>query len=197
MSHPALIQYFRDRFLAGEQFATITQARKQAAEILGHESPPGSSGTKLVDESVEAAIVRVARAIIKNSPTTHAVYDQLVNLLERQPNLGVRSSTSILQQAYSTPIPVAYLASTLAGIDAQTTVYEPTAGHGALLIAANPSKATVNEINPDRATDLRVQGYTVTEYDATDYCPERKYDVVIANPPFGRVRGWSRATSTV
>lgn len=139
MSHPALIQYFRDRFLAGEQFATITQARKQAAEILGHEALPGSPEAKLVDESVEAAVVRVARAIIKNSPTTHEAYEQLVDLLERQPKLGVRSSTSVLQKAYSTPIPVAYLASTLAGIDAQTTVYEPTAGHGALLITANPS----------------------------------------------------------
>ncbi|MCG8366677.1 MAG: strawberry notch C-terminal domain-containing protein [Pseudanabaenales cyanobacterium] len=29
---------------------------------------------------------------------------------------------------------------------------------------------------------------TVTEYDAVDYCPKRKHDVVIANPPFGRVR---------
>ena len=164
MGHSALIQYFRDRFLAGEQFVTITQARKQASEILGYEASPGSPEAKLVDESVEAAVVRVARAIIENSPTTHEVYDRLVDLLEHQPNLGVRSSTSILQQAYSTPIPVAYLASTLAGIDAQTTIYEPTAGHGALLIAANPSKATVNEINPDRAADLRAQGYTVTQY---------------------------------
>ena len=60
-------------------------------------------------------------------------------LLQRQPNLSVRSSTSVLQQAYSTPIPIAYLASALAGIDGKTTVYEPTAGNGALLIGANPT----------------------------------------------------------
>ena len=76
------------------------------------------------------------------------------------------TSTSVLQQAYSTPVPIAYLTGKLAGIDAETTVYEPTAGNGALLLLANPGKAIANEINPQRAAALRSQGFIVTEHDA-------------------------------
>lgn len=125
-----------------------------------------------------------------------SAYDQLVNLLQRQPTLGVRSSTSVLQQAYSTPIPIAYLASTLAGITPETTVYEPTAGNAALLIAANPANVIANELNSageasakqTRYTELRQRSYhQLTQQDASHHQLSQKVDVVITNPPFGVV----------
>jgi hypothetical protein len=183
-----LVEAFADYFWSGGSFATITQARKQAALVLGEPVNPGTALAKQVDEAVEAGVVRTARAILQTSANTHDIYDRLVDLHQRQPALNVRSSTSVLQQAYSTPIPIAFLASTLAGITPDTTVYEPTAGHGALLVGTDPAKATVNELNPDRAADLRAQGYTVTQQDASDYRPETQVDVVICNPPFGSVK---------
>ena len=112
----ALIKAFHSSLLEGENYERINQARKQAEEILGQPILPGSSLTKVVDEAMEAAVVRLAPLLIQQCTTTHQAYDRLVELLNRQPTLGVRSSTSVLQQAYSTPIPIAYLASTLAGI---------------------------------------------------------------------------------
>jgi hypothetical protein len=38
------------------------------------------------------------------------------------------------QQAYSTPAPLAYLASRLGFINAKQTIYEPTARNGMLLL---------------------------------------------------------------
>jgi hypothetical protein len=69
----------------------------------------------------------------------------------------------------------------------EKTVYEPTAGNGALLPAANPTLASVNELNRERAADLRQQGYTVTQEDAVTYLPAQQHDIVIANPPFNSV----------
>ncbi|NER26526.1 MAG: DUF3991 domain-containing protein, partial [Symploca sp. SIO1C4] len=188
MSNQTLIRTFADHFTSGGALATIIEARQQAELILGEKIPPGTANAKQVDESVEAAIVRAARYIIQNSETTHQAYESLVNLHSRQPALNVRSSTSVAQQAYSTPIPIAYLASTLAGITPNSTVYEPAGGHGALLLNSDRANATVNELNPERAADLRAQGYSVTENDASIYRPEQQHDVIIANPPFGRVR---------
>ncbi|MGV0029067.1 hypothetical protein [Phormidesmis priestleyi] len=188
MSDPRLVQYFADHFIQGGSFTTIVAARQQAESILGQKVAPGTALAKLVDESAEAGMVRAARRIVETSATTHEAYDRLVNLHDRQPVLNVRSSTSVLQQAYSTPVPIAFLGSTLAQIDLETTVYEPSGGHGALLIRSNPIKATVNEINAERATDLRAQGFTVTENDAADYRPGKLHDRVICNPPFGMVK---------
>ncbi len=188
MTHPQLVQHFTEHFLQGGSFKTINAARRLAAEILGEPIAAGSALTKLVDESIEAALVRTARWIVTDSATTEETYDRLVDLHQRQPVLGVRSSTSISQQAYSTPLPIAYLASILADITPEHSVYEPTAGHGALLITANSVNAAVNELNPDRATDLRAQGYVVTEKDAITYQPETLHDRIICNPPFGAAK---------
>ena len=183
-----LVTDFANYFLTGGGFGRITEARKLAASLLNEPVNPGTALVKQVDEAIEAGLVRAARAIVQDSQTTYEAYDRLVDLHDRHPALNVRSSSSILQQAYSTPIPIAYLASTLAGITLETTVYEPTAGHGALLLATDPTQVTVNELNADRAADLQAQGFQVTQWDAADYRPEQQHDVVIANPPFGAVR---------
>ncbi len=183
-----LVEYFAAQFKSDRAYKTIVEARQDAAAILGQRVEPGTAIAKLVDESVESGIVRAARAIVGSAETPVEAYDLLLALHGRQPNLSVRSSTSVREQAYSTPLPIAYLASTLAGIHEKTSVYEPTAGHGALLLSANPAAITVNELNSDRAADLIAQGFTVTQQDASTYLPEQQHDVVIANPPFGRVK---------
>ena len=146
----ALIRAFHNSLWQGDHYARINRARQQAEAVLGEQIPPGSALTKVVDEAMEAAIVRVAPILIAGSATTHQAYDKLIDLMNRQPALGVRSSTSVLQQSYSTPIAIAYLASSLAGITSETTIYEPTAGNGALLIGANPAQVIANELNGDR-----------------------------------------------
>ncbi|MEM6432426.1 MAG: strawberry notch C-terminal domain-containing protein, partial [Cyanobacteria bacterium P01_D01_bin.115] len=197
-----LTQVFQDRLLAGERFESIVQARRVASEVLGETVLPGTAIAKATEEVIEQGVVRTAKQLIQQgkaegrSPVE--TFEHLIDLYQRQPRLGMRSSTSVLRQQYSTPFPLAYLGSRLAGIDANTTVYEPTAGHGALLLEANPEKATVNEIDDARAADLRRQGYQVTQQDATGYSPvPRSQDVVIANPPFGRRRKAGRAEQFV
>jgi hypothetical protein len=144
---------------------------------LGIAVRPGDSSVKVVDESMEAAVIRVAGAIVQGSETSHQAYDRLVKLLEQQPNLGVRTSTSIMQQAYSTPIPIAFLAASLAEITPETTVYEPTAGNGALLINADPRLVLANELNGDRFTELGFREFReLTQEDAMTYRPPEKVD---------------------
>jgi hypothetical protein len=147
---------------------------------------------KRADELTEVAIVEAATEIVSGAVTTDRAsyakaFDALVAMYGTQPILGTRTSTSVEQQAYSTPAPLAYLASRLAAIGARDRVYEPTAGTGMLLMEAPVERAVVNELNPERAALLRAIGYSVTSNDASAYKPD-EVDVVIANPPFGVVR---------
>jgi len=149
---------------------------------------------KRAEELTELAVVHSARDVVTSAPVPHEAFDKLVDLYGRQPTFGTRTSTSVEQQAYSTPAPLAYVASHLAGITPSTTVLEPTAGNGMLLMAASPKNATVNELNPSRAAALREQGFNVTTKDAVraDFGPP--VQAVIANPPFGVVRDESGAS---
>jgi hypothetical protein len=187
---PELARIFAEA-LRTRGFASITEARIFAREATGREFRPGTIEAKQLDEAIEAAVVFNARQIIADGGDPMATYRQLVSLYDRQPNLAVRTSTSVQEQAYSTPAPLAFLAARRAGIDASTTVYEPSAGNGMLLITADPAKVTANELNADRVAQLRAlyPQATVTQGDATEATlPTLPNDRIIANPPFGPVK---------
>lgn len=180
---------FYDHLVSGGSFPNILQARKMAKE-------QGVEDVKAVEEAMELAVVSAAKVAIFGKSEAEA-FDALVDLYGRQPRLNTRTSTSVRDQAYSTPIPLAYVAQRLAQISQTDFVYEPTAGNGALLFTADPDRVIANEINKGRADNLEAQGYTVTEYDATtfdarakilDLTGDLRIDVVIGNPPFGKVR---------
>src|SRR5262249_2074992 len=150
--------HFSDLFTQSRSFSSITEARKVASDFLGKEIKPGTIEAKETDEAIELGVVLAARKIVvANHGNPQPTYRALVDLSKRQPKLNVRTSTSVANQAYSTPVPIAYVASRLAGIDENTTVDEPTAGNGALLIAADPENVHANELDPKRAQALRDQ----------------------------------------
>lgn len=175
--------------LSGAEFKSITEARARLAELTGSPIKAGTPEAKRADEMIEQAAVRAAREIVRQTRNEQAAFDALVDLQARMPSLNVRTSTSVMEQAYSTPLPLAYLASRLAGVAQGKRVLEPTAGNGALLIETDPKRATVNELNSDRRKALQAQGFTVSQEDASKRTAFKgTFDVVIANPPFGVVR---------
>jgi len=191
----ALAQTIADRFIGGDGFKTIIEARKFIADATGEKIEAGTQAAKLADEAIEMAVVLAGREIVQAARAQGrddgVIYDRLVNLYGLQPTLGVRTSTSVREQAYSTPVPLAFLASRRAQVAPDSTVGEPTGGNTMLLIEVDPKLATVNELNADRAANARALGFTVTTHDAARHqlAPEKSLDRVIANPPFGAVKG--------
>ncbi|MGY8872238.1 MAG: strawberry notch-like NTP hydrolase domain-containing protein, partial [Pseudomonadales bacterium] len=173
---------------------SITDNRKLKSAIAAEQGVKASEVSdqmlKAGQEKLELALVGKARKVVESDTAeeTGSTYKKLVDLYQAQPNLNVRSSTSMENQAYSTPAPLSFLASKLAGITKDSTVYEPTAGNGMLLIGAAHKHVTANELNDLRAEQLRAQGFTVTQNDATSFVPAEKVDAVIMNPPFGKLR---------
>jgi len=121
----------------------LSRLAKRLPRSRVRRSSRGLNFAKQADETVETAIVLAAREIVKGGRKrgNNVIYERLVGLLGRQPNLATRSSESIRDQAYSTPVPLAYLASELAGVTPESTVLEPTAGNGMLLIGASVNEA--------------------------------------------------------
>jgi Na+-translocating ferredoxin:NAD+ oxidoreductase RnfG subunit len=183
-----IAQDIAQHFAFGNSFKDIIEARKFIAEKTGKNIDAGTAEAKEADEAIEVGVVLAARKIIDKGRSDSETYDGLVNLYNQQPNLSVRSSTSIKEQAYSTPAPLAYVASKLAGITQDTTVYEPTAGNGMLLIDANPKKVIANELNATRYEMLKkvLPDAEVVNKNALNFNPTLS-DRVIANPPFGSI----------
>ncbi len=174
--------------------------RKLVAEFDGKEAD--NARLKEAQEDLEAAIARYARDIAERTLSDQATFSHLLGIYQQQPNLNARTSSSIENQAYSTPAPLAYLAARLADIDRSTTVYEPTAGNGMLLMTADPKKATANELDDQRFNNLRALGF---DADA-GRCPagdrvcalaEKSQDAIITNPPFGSVKDSSGSPTKI
>ncbi len=174
--------------VGGGQVSNINQLRSAIAKHTGKEIKPGTVQAKEADEIAEVGVVMAARKMIQDGEsrgmTNREVFDSLIDLYQRQPNLAVRDSISMRQQAYSTPVPLAYLVAVEARVTPDDLVYDPTAGNGALLVAAD--KRIANELNERRAEALRSQGIETTTEDATEFTPKQKFTVLAANPPFGK-----------
>lgn len=157
------------------------------------------SRMKEAQEALEAAIVSVSRDVVAKNEGPRSTFDALLRLYESQPNLNIRTSTSIANQAYSTPAPLAFLGSELAGVSKATTVYEPTAGNGMLTIGAKPSNVTVNELEAGRIESLKAQGFKeVLEGDALEAkVSPKSQDRVMTNPPFGSVKDYKGIATKV
>lgn len=171
-------------------FKSITDARKFIKEVTGIEAKPNTLEAKDIDEQIEVGFTKRAREIAQNANNVTDTFDDLVKLYDQQPNLNVRTSTSKENQAYSTPAPISFLASRLADINKQTTVYDPAAGHGMLLMEAAPENIFANELDSTRAERMvDILGETnIANENAVDFDLGVKVDRVIANPPFGKVK---------
>ncbi len=141
---------------------------------------------KEAQEATESVLVDIGREISKEPISDEEKFTKLLALYERQPRFTARSSESIKQQAYSTPLPLAFALQVMTDTNNKTSVYEPTGGHGALVINADEKKVHINELNQRRLLSLKQKGFKeVTDNDATIFTPSTKVDRVLANPPFG------------
>lgn len=91
-----LIEHFAD----GEGFKSITSARKWASELTANRYDPGTPNAKALEETIEESVVAVGRQIVRSSDNPILCFDQLLDLYQRQPILGTRSSGSVERQAY-------------------------------------------------------------------------------------------------
>lgn len=191
----ALGKVYGDILESGGKFRTIVEARQKAASLIGKDPAHIAAGIdkevdrKSVDEAVEIGVVQATRKIIKEGKDTGQTFDDLVDLYKRQPRLTVRTAQSAVDQAFSTPAPLAYVAQVLAGVDRGKKAFDSSAGNGMLLTAVPDPKndAYAVELDDDRVASLASQGINVTKGDASEIVEGKKYESIIINPPFGRV----------
>ena len=139
-----------------------------------------------------AQVFHLETAVLPASPA--ACLAELVELVANLPTHTVRSEEQIELQQFSTPAPIAYLASVVACIAPADLVLEPSAGTGLLAAFARRAGArlVLNELDPARAEMLRAAfpGTTVTTHDAELIhdllAPSIRPTAVLINPPFSR-----------
>lgn len=177
--------------VTGERTLKTMQDVKKVAEKHGL----NMSMTDL-QEIVEAVIVDMARGYANNPfLTDKQKFDNIVDLYETQPTLSARDNDRINKQQYSTPAPMAFLMGRFVMNGSHETSgpngirgLEPSAGNGMLTIALPKETMHVNDIDEMRLSNLAKQGFgEVTSQDGTQPFGEKKYDVVVTNPPFGSV----------
>lgn len=170
-------------------YRSILDLRKRASG-LGMEVDNDGRTDILLQELVEDGLVRAAREVAeRHGSDSRETYDLICKLYEMQPTIAARSSNRIKMQQYSTPLPMAWNAARFAMTGKKDgKVLEPTAGNGMLVFAIPAGQVHANELDGTRLANLREQGFAqVTQQDATEpFEGGEQYDVVIANPPFGR-----------
>lgn len=142
-----------------------------------------------------AQVMHLGAADLPSEP--HACLAELIELVAGLPTHTVRSEEQIALQQFSTPAPIAYLATLAARIAPTDLVLEPSAGTGLLAVFARRAGArlVLNEFDPARAGMLQAAfpDVAVTRHDAElihDLLPPMiRPSAVLINPPFSRSIG--------
>ena len=166
----------------------ILDLRKRA-KALGMDVDSDGRTDILLQELAEDGLVQAAKEVVKRYGNSKEAYDIVCKLYDMQPTIAARSSNRIKMQQYSTPLPMAWNASHFAMSGKEGgKVLEPTAGNGMLVFAVPAGQVHANELDETRLANLKEQGFAaVTQQDATEpFAGGKQYDVVIANPPFGK-----------
>lgn len=146
-----------------------------------------------VQEAVEAALVRRVRLESSTLGGAHrAIFDAARRLMEGQPTFAARTSTSVMLQQYSTPLPMAVAAQIALGDTRGRSVLEPTVGHGALLSTLEAASIVGVDLDGQRLgnleagrKDIQIHHGDARLVDFTSFNEGAKFDQVICNPPFG------------
>lgn len=165
-------------------------------------------------EAAQVLFLRKFRSIASRAQAPQSALAMLTKVARLPPTHTRRSEESQALQQFSTPIPLAYVASRAAGIAPADTVLEPSAGTGLMAIFAELAGArlALNEYAAARHSLLQqlFPGVPVSQHDAAhidDYLERSiRPSVVLMNPPFsagvhveGRVAdaAWRHLTSAV
>ena len=165
----------------------MTAAEKR--RVLNRLANEDGLAVKTAEEIVEHRVVVEMRRIAgKGKLSLEQKWEAVKNLYEHQPAFSTRTSTSMMNQAYSTPIPISFMGGIRIGGDNSSVVYEPTAGTGSLVAVAASRFATVyaNELAPVRFAILEAldASYNATQGDALARKNDEPVDIVMTNPPF-------------
>ncbi|WP_105422588.1 MULTISPECIES: strawberry notch-like NTP hydrolase domain-containing protein [Neorhizobium] len=200
-----------------ERGKTVTAAdlRQIMTEVFGGSDAAGLWLWKDAFEATEIAQVlflRKFRAVVSRTQSPQSMLAMLTKLANLLPTHSRRSEESQALQQFSTPIPLAYVASRAAGIIAADVALEPSAGTGMMAIFAELAGArlALNEYAVVRHSLLQrlFPHVPVSQHDAAhidDYLDRSiRPTVVLMNPPFsagvhveGRVAdaAWRHLTS--
>lgn len=168
----------------------ITLKTMQGVKALAAKYGLEDLGATDLQELVEAQIVRLAREISeRDNLTDEQKFEYITRLYNYQPSLNARDNDRINMQQYSTPAPMAFLMGKFLTQDKKVdSGLEPSAGNGMLTINLPKGAMHVNDIDEMRLSNLAKQGFKeVTSQDGTKSFGEKKYDVIVTNPPFGSI----------
>lgn len=190
-----------------ERIAAIIDLEKREItnrDLLGLCSEAGVEGLTidphLCHEIAETAFnylvkTKFGKSLLSLADPSAACSEILRPLQKMLPTQAWRSDTQITFQQFSTPAPIAYLASYLLNLNGSDIVLEPSCGTGSLAVWALAAGATVvsNEIDSRRRDLASLVGLEPTGHDAEfidDLLPESIVpNVVFANPPFSSSDG--------
>lgn len=195
----ACILQAAERVLTGLERGLLTEARvlRQAMEeAFGGSDAEGFWTWKAAYEACEAAQVlflrKYGRAMREKAGSPAGQLAMLSRIAGLLPTHTRRSQESDQFQQFSTPMPLAYVASVAAGLTGHDAVLEPSAGTGMLAVFAEimGARMALNEIAETRAALLRrlFPDSLVTTHDAASIDDRLADDiapsVVLMNPPF-------------
>ncbi len=184
---------YLDRVIATMQDHYIDGIRLSKKKIEAIKEQVGVPNMGVLWEAVELSWLLWYKTLYKQPVAFNNRLQMMISFWNKvQPTYAYSDSSKELYKQYSTPCPIGAMIAEYTDMSNATSIFEPSAGNGLLVVGADPSKTHVNEIDNSRRQSLEFQGFAkITHHNASEPFPKaltHTFDVVVTNPPFDR---WS------
>jgi hypothetical protein len=178
-------------YLENAQAITNQSLSRIMTECAGLSDAQGGWNWKDAYDAIEASVVMYIRANGTNLLSQSNPLEAIGQIENKFPTHTHRSRESVAMQQFSTPLPLAYLASLAARIERGDVILEPSAGTGLLAVwgEVKSAKLILNELCPRRREilkdlfDVPIHDHNAEQID--DYLtPSLVPTVILMNPPF-------------
>ena len=154
--------------------------------------------TEQLDRKAYAQLNKVLTAIggkWNASKKAHIFKEDVSEMIENIINTGEYSCIKKDFQFFPTPIELAKKVVELAEVRPDDNCLEPSAGVGN--IAQFMPNCDVIELHEDNHKALKEKGFNIVHDDFLTFNPQKKYDVIVMNPPFAKGQDVEHTTKAI
>ncbi|QHI38670.1 hypothetical protein IMCC3317_40640 [Kordia antarctica] len=188
-NEPKIPKFYFDSFAAGMSLLYYKHKKPTLSQIESLSTLKKVPNKEALGEAIELSAIDHFRSVYRHANENYVWIDGMRHFWENlQFDRSFTNDKERFEHCQILPLPIAMMIARYLQMNEATSIFDPTAGSGNLLVGANQRVTHANELCKLKRKSLKFSNFNeITNYDPTSPYPKemhKSFDVVVCNPPF-------------
>ncbi|QHI37103.1 hypothetical protein IMCC3317_24810 [Kordia antarctica] len=188
INEPKIPKFYFDSFVAGMSLLYYKHKKPTLSQIENLSTSKKFPNKETLGEAIELSTIDHFRSVYRHANENYVWIDGMRNFWKNlQFDRSFTNDKQRFEHSQILPLPVAMMIARYLQMKEATSIFDPTAGSGNLLVGANERVTHANELCKLKRKSLKFSNFNeITNYDPTSPYPKemhKSFDIVVCNPP--------------